>query len=212
MIRTLVELLGNFYARSDFANFEAIARSLLSAIPNDQVSMYFLGLVYYRTGRVNDAIRIFDRVVRRRHEAPADGAEAGEPAPASAAAVCYQEATRESPDLARAWYDVGTTLVELGKVEQALPAFQSALSAQPESAQTMLAIGQTALRAGDLACAEEGFSRLRAVQPNSGDAYEGLGQIYRKRRDFATARACFTRLRTLRQGIDSLRRRRRHAR
>jgi tetratricopeptide (TPR) repeat protein len=213
MIRTLVDLLGNFYARNDFANFEAIARSLLAAIPNDQVSLQFLGLVYYRTGRINDAIQVFDRVVRRRARAeiPAEQA-ASEVAPGdSAAALCYQEATRDRPELARAWYDVGTTLVELGKVEQALPAFRSALSAQPESSQAMLAIGQTALRAGDLASAEEGFSLLRAVQPNNGEAYQGLGQIYRKRRDFATARACFARLRLLRHGIDSLRRRRRTA-
>jgi Flp pilus assembly protein TadD len=72
----------------------------------------------------------------------------------------------------------------------------------------MLAIGQTALHTGDLISAEDGFSRLRAAQPNNGEAYRGLGQIYRKRRDFATARACFARLRVLRQGIDSLRRRR----
>ena len=29
MISTLIELLGNFYARNDYINFEAIARSLL---------------------------------------------------------------------------------------------------------------------------------------------------------------------------------------
>ncbi len=211
MIRTLVDLLGNFYARNDFANFETIARSLLAAIPNDQVSLQFLGLVYYRTGRINDAIQVFDRVVRRRQEQPEHPAEPTTERDLvlgnSAAAACYQEATRDRPELARAWYDVGTTMVELGKVEEALPAFRSALSAQPESTQAMLAIGQTALRAGDLASAEEGFSRLRAVQPNNGDAYQGLGQIYRKRRDFATARACFSRLRLLRKGLDSLRRR-----
>jgi Flp pilus assembly protein TadD len=214
MIRTLVDLLGNFYARNDFANFEAIARSLLAAIPNDQVSLQFLGLVYYRTGRINDAIQVFERVVCRRPAQPEllpEKAEGEIATGDSAAAVCYQEATRDRPELARAWYDVGTTLVELGKIEAALPAFRSALSAQPESAQAMLAVGQTALRTGDLASAEEGFSRLRAVQPNNGEAYQGLGQIYRKRRDFATARACFARLRLLRQGIDSLRRGRRRA-
>jgi Flp pilus assembly protein TadD len=211
MISTLVDLLGNFYARNDFANFEAIARSLLNAIPNDQVSLQFLGLVYYRTGRINDAVQIFDRVVRRRHAHPQQPAELTESelAPSeSAAAVCYQEATHDRPELAQAWYDVGTTMVKLGKAKEALPAFRSALTAQPESTQAMLAIGQTALRTGDLASAEEGFSRLRAVQPNNSEAYHGLGQIYRKRRDFATARACFARLRLLRQGIDSLRRRR----
>lgn len=207
MISTLVDLLGNFYARNDFTNFEAIARSLLAAIPNDQVSLQFLGLVYYRTGRITDAIQIFEKVVRRRKPAPEAELNIGEAVLSpgdSAAAVCYQEATRDRPDLAPAWYDLGAALLELGKHEQAIPAFRSALMAQPECAQTLLALGQTALRIGDLVTAEDSFSRLRALQPNNSEAYCGLGQIYRKRRDFATARACFVRVRLLRDGIDNL--------
>lgn len=211
MISTLIELLGNFYARNDIANFEAIARSLLAAIPNDQVALQFLGLAYYRTGRVKDAMVIFDRVVRP----PASTPDA-QPVPSSsdrpfadsAAAVCYREATRPSQELARTWYDLGTTLLAVGKFGLAIPAFRSALRAHPESPQTLLAIGQTALRVDDLTAAEDGFSRLRELQPNNAEAYRGLGQIYRKRRDFATARACWRRVRMLLRGLDSLKRRR----
>ncbi len=214
MISTLVELLANFYARNDFANFEAIARSLLATIPNDQVSLQFLGLVYYRTGRVKDAIHIFDKVVRRRKALPEFDAKKGEGYLSHgdyAAAACYQEATRHNPDLAQAWFDLGSTLLALGKHEQAIPAFRSALIAQPESTQAMLAMGHTALRVDDLLAAEEGFSRLRELQPNNIEAYRGLGKVYRKRRDFATARACFVRVRMLQgdnTGIDNLTRRR----
>lgn len=204
MISTLVELLGDFYARNDFANFEAIARSLLATIPNDQVALQFLGLVYYRTGRVDDAIEVFEQV--QRQPAPSDKPPTDAD---SAAEVCYQEATRHNPKLAKTWYDVGTTLLALGKLKQAVRAFRSALSAQPQSTQAMLAVGQTALRVDDLAAAEEGFSRLRELQPNNAEAYRGLGQLYRKRRDFATARACLNRMRILLRGLDSLRGKRR---
>jgi len=214
MIRTLVDLLGNFYASNDFTNFEAIARSIQSTIPNDPVSLQFLGLVYYRTGRIKDAIHIFDRLVRRRK--PALDAEPVTVAPDLppgdyAAAACYQAATEPDSKLAKAWYDLGTVLFDLKKFRQAIPAFRSALIAQPDSTQAMLAIGRTALQVGDLTAAEEGFSRLRELQPNNDEAYLGLGRVYRKRRDFATARACLVRVRMLRgsrTGIDNLKSRR----
>lgn len=206
MISTLVDLLANFYARNDFTNFEAIARSLLNTVPNDQVSLQFLGLVYYRTGRVKDAIRTFNKVILRRKPAKAES-EAGNSSLSPgdyAAAACYQEATRHSPELSQAWFDLGTTLLELGKYEQAIPAFRNSLMAQPESTQAMLALGQTALLTNDVKVAEENFSCLRELQPNNVDAYHGLGQVYRKRRDFATARACFVRVRLLQGGSNSI--------
>ena len=210
MIRTLVDLLGNFYANNDFTNFEAIARSIQATMPNDPVSLQFLGLVYYRTGRVKDAVRVFDKLVHWR-KAPS-GAEATAPKPDMpegdyAVAVCYEAATQRSSKLAQAWYDLGTALLDLRKFKQAIPAFRSALIAQPDSTQTMLAIGRTALTVGDLVAAEESFSRLRELQPNNDQVYLGLARVYRKRRDFVTARACFIRARLLRgngAGIDNL--------
>jgi tetratricopeptide (TPR) repeat protein len=200
MIGTLVDLLGNFYVSNDFGNVEAIARSIHAAVPGDQVSLQFIGLVYYRTGRISEAVRIFDKVVHRR-KAPAE-AEAKKTDLAhadSVAAVCYQQATRRSPYLAQAWYDLGTALLELRKFELAIPAFRSSLKAQPELTQAMLAIGETGLRADDLAAAHDGFTRLRTQQPDNDEAYRGLGQVYRKRRDFAAARACFAWVRKLRR-------------
>ena len=199
MISTLVELLGNFYANNDFTNFEAVSRGLLAAIPNDTVSLQFLGLVYYRTGRINDAIRLFDKVVptlknpaeKPRVDSPVDGD--------SAVAECYQEATRQSHDLAQAWYDLGLALVDLNKHEQAIPAFRSALTARPVFPQAMLAIGQAALRVDDLATAEAGFSHLRVQQPNNAEAYLGLGRVSRQRRDFSTARGYYRCARMLRE-------------
>jgi len=209
MIRTLVDLLGNFYASNDFTNFEAIARSIQSTIPNDPVSLQFLGLVYYRTGRIKDAVHVFDKLVRWRKASSVAQTKTPPDLPQGdyAATECYQAATQRSSKLAQAWYDLGTALLDLRKFKQAIPAFRSALIAQPESTQAMMAIGRTALQVGDLAAAEEGFSRLRELQPNNDEAYLGLGQIYRKRRDFATARACLVRARMLRgsrTGIDNL--------
>jgi len=197
MLTTLVNLLGHFYAVNDFGNVEAIARSIHSAVPSDQVSLQFLGLVYYRTGRVKDAVLIFDKVRGKRKPFRSSGSAA--PPAKTAAAACYEEATKDNPELARAWYDLGTALIELRKYDLAIPAFQSSLSAQPKHAPAMLAIGQTALQVDDLSAALEGFSRLRNLQPDNDEAYRGLAQVYRKRRDFAAARACLAWVRKLRR-------------
>ena len=70
MISTLVNLLGGYYESNDFAKVEAIAHSINKAVPGDEVSLKFLGLVYYRTGRTKDAIRLFNRVHRRASPRP----------------------------------------------------------------------------------------------------------------------------------------------
>jgi cytochrome c-type biogenesis protein CcmH/NrfG len=200
MISTLVDLLGTFYANQDLANVEVIARSLDSAIPDNLVSLQFLGLVCYRTARVTDAVRFFDRALRRRKPSPdasPSEIQAGHEFEGSAAAVCYREATRHSPSLAGAWYDIGTLLLELKRFELAIPAFGNALKAQPSHPQAMQAIA-AASRTDDLAVVEDGFLRLLAQQPDSIQAYCGLARVHRKRRDFAAARACFARARKLR--------------
>ena len=126
MISTLVDLLGSFYANNDLANVETIARSLHAAIPGDQVSLQFLGLVYYRMGRVKEAVRVFDKVACRHAPSVAATSAQGD----SAVEVCYREATRRNPSLAKAWYDLGNALLALRKFELAIPAFRSSLRSQ----------------------------------------------------------------------------------
>lgn len=199
MIRTLLELLGNFYASNDLTNFEAIARNIHSAVPGDLVSLQFLGLAYYRTGRIADAIRIFDKATHRKKSARAHQTE--NPAieqPVKEHAVTHS--CLESPDLAQVWFDLGTALQELGKHGQAIAAFQTAIASRSPFPEAMLASGQAALAIGNLPLAEDFFSRLRALQPNNGKAYLGLGMVFRKRRDFATAHACLVRARVLLNG------------
>jgi cytochrome c-type biogenesis protein CcmH/NrfG len=121
MISTLVNLLGGFYESNDFAKVEAIAHSISRAVPGDEVSLKFLGLVYYRTGRTKDAIRLFDRVHRRTSERP-EKIETG----SSAVAAVAREATRRVPYLAQAWCELGSALMKLKGNEASQQSFQTA--------------------------------------------------------------------------------------
>ena len=161
MISTLVDLLGNFYVNNDLTHFEAIARTLHASVPDDLVSLQFLGLAYYRTGRVDEAVSIFNKVLRRR-KTLADAASkatneiAGDE---TCAAICYREATKRNPWLAKAWYDLGAALLKLKKSELAIPAFRSFLAAQPASSQALLALSQVGLSPETLGLDQVALSR-----------------------------------------------------
>ena len=122
MICTLVNLLGRYYESNDFAKVEAIAHSINKAVPGDEVSLKFLGLVYYRTGRTNDAMTLFKRVHRRSSARPEKIDTS-----ASAVAAVAREASRRVPYLAQAWCDLGRALTKQNGSELATtPSFHSA--------------------------------------------------------------------------------------
>lgn len=112
MISTLINLLGSFYERKEFTKAEAIARNMHTAIPGDHVSLKFLGLVYYRTGRINEAIRLFDQL--EREPSPCSEKQAAAPVD-SAVVACAREAMLRVPYLAQAWRELGNALLKLRK-------------------------------------------------------------------------------------------------
>jgi len=135
MLRVLFQMFGDYYVQGNFSGVEIITRSILSTVPGDSASLQFLGLIYYRTNRMNDAIQAFDLAAATPRttapiEYPADAdflARNGY----SAAAACQLEATGRSAGLAKAWYDVGLTQVDLGHPRRAVSAFRAALVSRP---------------------------------------------------------------------------------
>jgi tetratricopeptide (TPR) repeat protein len=133
LIATLIALLGTFYQSGNFAQVETIARSMLSAIPNDIVALQFLGLALYHMGRIDDARHVFQRVETT---SEADLLNHGLTASEPAAVTSYREATRRGSGLADAWRQISAVLEHLGFHKPALRAFRASLKAtipQPAS-------------------------------------------------------------------------------
>ena len=149
MIDALFDLLGTFYQSGDFAQAEWIARSILQAIPDDIVSLQFLGLVYYRTDRRSQALQTFSAADP---DAPAAPPVAGGP-DLLASAQCLRAASGHGSALAGAWYDLGLLLFRLGRDRQALGALQAALCARPDYQAAKAAVARIA-----------GFSAHRRVR------------------------------------------------
>ncbi|OIQ94217.1 hypothetical protein GALL_238460 [mine drainage metagenome] len=144
MISALMDLLGNFYRAGELKRVEAIAASILTAIPDDVVSLQFLGLVYHRTGRTGAALRLFRQAAERleRLHALDCGADACDRSrcPYAAADACYHEA--QSPNLSDAWFELGLALDQFGQRRLAAAAFRSARLVPPPSWDADLETGE----------------------------------------------------------------------
>jgi cytochrome c-type biogenesis protein CcmH/NrfG len=131
MIYALVDHLAMFYQSGNMTQVEAIARSMLTAIPDDIVALQFLGLALYQMGRVDDARRAFKRVAvtqaQQEHCANDTSCE-----PAHRAML--RAATRAHSGLAEGWYRIALALNKFGFDQPATRAFAAAMAASGSSA------------------------------------------------------------------------------
>ena len=141
MIDALFDLLGTFYQSGNFEQAEWIARSILLAIPDDIVSLQFLGLLYHRTRRRAQAMQVFAATTAG--DAPASAVPPGlGDSSLQASAQCRRAASARGSTLAGAWYDLGRLLLRLGHRQQAVEALQAAIAAQPDLHKARCAMAQ----------------------------------------------------------------------
>jgi tetratricopeptide (TPR) repeat protein len=127
MISALIDYLAVYYQTGNLAQMEAVASTILAAIPDDLVALQFLGLAFYQTGRIDDACQAFKRVassVDRPQEL--DGASVCEPA----GVATFREATRPQSGLADGWFRIAQIMSRLGYYKPATRAFEAALAAR----------------------------------------------------------------------------------
>jgi len=144
MIDALFDLFGTFHQRGDLAQAEAIARSIRQAIPDDCVSLQFLGLTWYRTGRRDEAIKAFKAAAACHHER---GGSVHVDRRLHAATQCLRAARGNGPTLPGVWYDLGLALFRLRRFQQAIDAFQTALSGRPDFPAAQRALARSISRA-----------------------------------------------------------------
>ncbi|HMW55074.1 MAG TPA: tetratricopeptide repeat protein [Accumulibacter sp.] len=143
MIDALFDLLGTFYQSGNFEQAEWIARSILQAIPDDIVSLQFLGLLYHRTRRRAQAMQVFAATASEPPQSDAPDLD-----DLQASAQCRRAASTRGSTLAGAWYDLGRLLLRLGHRQQAVSAFHAALAAQPDLRKARRMMAKITLNSG----------------------------------------------------------------
>ena len=101
--------------------------------------------------------------------------------------------TETNTDSAKAIFDLGMTLLNQGRFEEAAKQFDRALEINPQHIDAMINLGNT-LRIFSLnADAKKCYYRALELQPNSALAYNNLGLILQQEKEMANAVTCFQR-------------------
>ena len=87
----------------------------------------------------------------------------------------YRAAARLMPNFSSAWANLGATLGELDRPEEALIAFREALRTDPSSHQALNNVGVVNRELGNLADSEAAFRRVTELAPDLAFGYYNLG-------------------------------------
>jgi tetratricopeptide (TPR) repeat protein len=89
--------------------------------------------------------------------------------------VCFRAAAERMPRLASAWANLGATLGELDRPEEALAAFEHVLASDPANHQAWNNIGVVRRELGQLAESEAACRRVTELAPDLAFGYYNLG-------------------------------------
>lgn len=97
------------------------------------------------------------------------------------------------PDDAEAHYNLGNTLLILGRLDEAVASFRRALQTRPDDAEAHYNLANTLLMLGRPDEAEAGYRRALQIKPGNALAYYNLGNILHERGRLAEAEASYRR-------------------
>lgn len=117
----------------------------------------------------------------------AEGKAALERGDLEGAAVEFDRLTKSMPDLAAAHTALGSTLMALQRVDEAIPALRRAAELAPHAAALHNQLGVALYQKGDLVAAEAVFRQARAVDPGDIQTTLNLVDLYRDQQRYAEA-------------------------
>jgi tetratricopeptide (TPR) repeat protein len=84
------------------------------------------------------------------------------------------------PNFAEAHCNLGVTLKELGRLDEALASYKQAIALKPDFAQAHNNLGNTLQELGSLNEAQESFTQALALKPNFAEAHFNLGITFKE--------------------------------
>lgn len=140
----------------------------------------YLGFVYYRQGRVDEAIEAYHKALENLlYLNPQDahlnlGVAYLSRKEYQKAKVHLGEAIRLVPDFAAAYNNLGKTYEGLRQYDRARSSYEKAVEFNPEYADAYLNLGKLLYRSGERKKAIEAFDKVMRLEPGSDRAQEAL--------------------------------------
>ncbi|MFC1737140.1 tetratricopeptide repeat protein [Candidatus Hydrogenedentota bacterium] len=175
-------------AESSMAEAISIFSSLDQSALQNPETMYYLGLCYLRSNRIDDAISILNDVVLRaphlettaRYYLGLAYLAKGEPAIAQAGLASAAGANPANSDIQ---YALAMAHRDLGHVSEARGAFQKAVNLDPENPYPHLALGIFHAQTDNLRDAQGELSAYLKLSSQRGDAYSRVKDALRNLKD-----------------------------
>jgi tetratricopeptide (TPR) repeat protein len=204
----------DLYKAGEFAQGLRILEPMAEVYPANSAVQYALGIGYGQVGRIDDAMRQFERAMEL---------QSNWALPPSGLAAVYE--SRGNHEQALQWIDraialnprLGSlhvqraqVLAKLGRLNESLDEFEQAFTLEPGNVQPLVSKGRVQIKRGDLMRARETFERAVAHNPASAAAQAGLAETYLELGQFANATAALQQARRINAaepGLDDLQRR-----
>jgi tetratricopeptide (TPR) repeat protein len=107
------------------------------------------------------------------------------------ASAAYNKALLINPDYAKAHYNLGVTLKELGRLEEAEASYRQAITVKPDYAKAHYNLGITLQELGRSKDAEASYRKAITVKPDYVKAHDNLGLVLQTRGNIDAAAAVF---------------------
>ena len=154
---------------------EEICRTLLQSNPADTASLQLLGVIAYRTGRYEEALRLLSQTTASAPDHANLGAVFRALGRYTEAEAQYKQAIALNPHLAAAHYNLGNLLIDQNRMHEATVSFRAALDCERDHAEAWNGLGMALQRQGHLDQAADAFRSAIQCTPGWPEAYTNLG-------------------------------------
>jgi tetratricopeptide (TPR) repeat protein len=175
---------------------ERVCQDVLRAQPNQVKALYLLGAGYHELGRLDEALRHFDRILRvcpasaRAHHAR--GSVLRDQLKLDEAVRSFQQGARLRPRFLAVRISLAMALQEQGSYEEAEASFREVLRLRPELPEAHVALAITLEAQGKLDEAVAAYRQALFLDPQAAAVHNNLGALLLKQSKIAEAGVAIT--------------------
>jgi len=175
--------------------------------PNDSEAWYYLGRTKYNENRFEEAVKSFERCLKLDSSNVKAEDNLGlsyqglgrvdDAITAYRTAIAWQsQSANQNP---QPYIDLGSLLLEQGKIEDAIAYLRQAIAVSPQAAKAHEQLGKAYMNKNQFVQAQEELEKAVALNPKDAPLHYVLGQVYRKRGLMDKAKAEFDRFSSLQE-------------
>ena len=176
-------------------NSESLWLQTLAVTKNNDLAHNNLGSVWWRSGRVDDAIREYQAALKVRPESPVARNNLGsaflKQGKVAEAIQEFQRVLSRDPQSISGRFNLAGALLRSGRVTEAVAEYERVLAIEPDFTQGHLALGHALMRAERLADAIAQFKIAVQLQPGYAHARNSLATAFAAKQQWGEAIRCW---------------------